>query len=273
MTLPLPSGDHRVSLAHCGLDRTYVLHVPPAAGPVAVVMMLHGAGGSAAFAVEETGWNAHADAGGFAVVYPEGVAVRAEKEAKFFTNPQEWNDGSGRGRHDDIGFLAAVIGDVARRVDIDPRRVFATGFSNGAGMTFRLAAERADLLAAIAPVAGYCWVLEPKPTRPVPTLLVVGDADPIVPLAGGLARTPWGKVADKPAVAETVEKWQRAVGEFEVRVVAGHGHHWPGGRGMLGEYLGGPISTELNATAAVWEFFRTRLRSGLTRAGAADAYT
>src|SRR5437588_4015412 len=125
--------DRRVSIPHGGLVRHYLLHVPPCDGPYPLVMMLHGAGGSAEFAAEETGWSRLADASGFAVVYPEGVPVRPHKAPKFLTNPQEWTDGSGRGAHDDVGFLLAVLDDL--RGICDPNRVYVTGFSNGTGMT------------------------------------------------------------------------------------------------------------------------------------------
>lgn len=262
--MPAP-GDHRARLPHGGLDRSYLLHVPPAPGPFPLVVMLHGAGGSADFAADETGWSGLADREGFAVAYPEGVAVRPEKVPKFLTNPQEWHDGSGRGRHDDVGFLLAVLDDLAGV--IDPGRVYLTGFSNGAGMAFRFAAEHADILAALAPVAGHCWVVDPKPGRPVPTYYMVGDADPLVPLAGGTVRTPWGKVEARPAVADTLGRWGKAIGQppgselFPVRVIAGHGHHWPGGKGLLGERLGGPAATGVDATGEVWEFFRNFTRS------------
>src|SRR3954469_13705971 len=134
MSRALPPGDHRVSLPHGGLDRSYLLHVPTNPGPLPLVMMLHGAGGSAEFAADETGWSRLADVERFAVVYPEGGPVKPHKAPKFLTNPQEWNDVSGRGRHDDVGFLLAVLDDLQSH--IDPARVYVTGFSNGAGMTF-----------------------------------------------------------------------------------------------------------------------------------------
>jgi polyhydroxybutyrate depolymerase len=227
-------------------------------------MMLHGAGGDAEFAAEETGWSDLADSEGFAVVYPEGLPARRDKAPKFLTNPVEWTDGSGRGGADDVGFLAAVLDDVARRVPIDPRRVYLTGFSNGAGMAFRFAAERADRVAALAPVAGHLWVRDARPSRPIPTFYMVGDADPLVPLHGGTARTPWGKAEHRPAVADTLERWGRAIGSppgsdlFPVQVIPGHGHHWPGGKALMGERLGGPASDQLNATAEIWRFFQNK---------------
>lgn len=227
-------------------------------------MMLHGAGGDGEFAARETGWSDLADSEGFAVVYPEGVPVRRDKAPKFLTNPLEWTDGSGRGRADDVGFLVAVLDDVAQRVAIDPRRVYVTGFSNGAGMAFRFAAEQADRVGALAPVAGHLWVRNPKPSRSVPTIYMVGDSDPLVPLEGGTARTPWGSVENRPAVADTLASWGRAIGSqpgsdlFPVRVIPGHGHHWPGGKALMGERLGGPASDRVNATSEIWRFFRNQ---------------
>ncbi|HKB02401.1 MAG TPA: PHB depolymerase family esterase [Gemmataceae bacterium] len=244
------------------------MHVPPVAGPMPLVVMLHGAGGSAEFAVEETGWSRLAEQEGFAVAYPEGLPVRADQVPKFLTNPQEWTDGSGRGGADDAGFLLAVLEDARSRVPIVPGRVYLTGFSNGAGMAFRFAAEQADRVAAIAPVAGHLWVADPKPSRPVPTIYMVGDADPLVPLAGGTARTPWGKLGNRPAVADSLERWSRAIGSppgsdrFPVRVIPGHGHHWPGGKALMGERLGGPASNEVDATAEIWRFFQSIQASG-----------
>jgi polyhydroxybutyrate depolymerase len=256
--------EERVFISHGGLDRSYIIRVPPPKPPHRLVMMLHGAGGSAQFAADETGWSRLADAAGFAVVYPEGVPVKPLKAPKFLTNPQEWNDGSGRGRHDDVGFLLAILDDL--RGLYDPDQVYVTGFSNGAGMSFRFAAEHADRVAAIAPVAGHCWVADPKPARPVPTFYLIGDADPLVPLAGGAARTPWGKAEGRPAVADTLRRWATAIGQppgselFPVTIVPGLGHHWPGGQAMLGERLGGPTASPVDATAEIWEFFRRHMR-------------
>ena len=250
----------RVSLPHGGLDRSYLLHCPPAPGPLPLVMMLHGAGGSAEFAADETGWSKLADREGFAVVYPEAVAARPHKAPKFLTNPQEWNDDSGRGRHDDVGFLLAVLDDLNGR--IDGSRVYVTGFSNGAGMAFRFAAEHADRVAALAPVAGHSWVPDLQLSRQVPTYYLIGDSDPLVPLAGGTARTPWGKVEGRPSVANTLQRWGKAIGHppgsalFPVRIIPGLGHHWPGGKALLGERLGGPSPAAIDATAEIWHFFR-----------------
>jgi len=222
-------------------------------------MMLHGAGGSADLAAMETGWSRQAETEGFAVVYPEGVAMRPDRPAKFLTIPQEWNDGSERGRLEDVGFIDVVLDKLPAK--IDRARVCVTGFSNGAGMAIRYAAERAERIAALAPVAGHCWI-DPKPVRAIPTYYIVGDSDPLVPIAGGTVRTFWGKDEWRPAVAETLQRWGNAIGQppgselFHVKVIPHHGHHWPGGSVLLGETLGGPAAHSVDATAEIWQFFK-----------------
>jgi polyhydroxybutyrate depolymerase len=221
-------------------------------------MMIHGAGGNAELAARETGWSRLGDAEGFATVFPEGVAVRPDKKAKFLTNPQEWHDGSGRGKHNDVAFLDAVLDRLPN--SIDRTRVYLTGFSNGAGMTFRYAAERPNRIAAIAPVAGHCWI-EPNPIGAMPTFYIVGDSDPLVPLAGGMVRTPWKTSEVRPAIAETLKRWSNAISAesnqpgFRFVVIEHHGHHWPGGTPILGLPHGGPATRDLDATKEIWRFF------------------
>lgn len=250
---------HVVALRHEGIDRAYRIDLPARASGAPAVMMLHGAGGSAEFAADETGWSQLGRQHSFAVIYPEGMAVRPDRPPKFLTNPQEWNDGSGRGRFNDVDFLTAIVDDARARFGLTD--IFLTGFSNGAGMSFRVTAERPGLFAAVAPVAGHCWAPTTTQARPTRTFYAIGDSDPIVPLLGGPARTPWGKVPDRPPVESTLQRWSATIGHapgsahFQVRIVPGLGHHWPGGAGKLGEKMGGPITHELNATHEIWQFF------------------
>ena len=279
-----------VTLTSSGHPRAALLFRPPVAGPVPLVVMLHGTGGSAAFAADETGWGGFAAARGFAVAFPDGLPVDPTSPPRFLTNPQRWNDGSSRpgdfphADTDDVTFLADLIGELADKHGVDPRRVYLTGFSNGAGMAFRFAAERGDLLAAVAPLAGYCHVPLARVPHPVPTVYVVGDADLLIPLAGGPARLPWGnKVVPRPPVADTLAKWAGMIGceptprvvsnaagivesiypgsvEFRSVVVAELGHHWPGGKGQFNPRIGGPPSDRLDANERVWAFFEWHRR-------------
>ena len=129
------------------LQRTYQLHVPAGLDhPSGLVLNLHGAGATGSGQAAVTGFNAVADAHGFAVVYPDGI-------------DQSWADGRGasvpdRQGVDDVGFLVALAERLVQEYRIPPGRVFATGMSAGAFMVNRLACQRADVVAAIAPVAG-----------------------------------------------------------------------------------------------------------------------
>jgi polyhydroxybutyrate depolymerase len=260
-----------------GRSRRYLLHIPPAATsqPLPLVIMLHGTGGTAAWTRDETGWGHHADAHGFLAAFPEGLPTDPDRPPQFLRNPPHWRDG-------DVEFLTAVLDDIPRHAPVDPRRVYLTGFSSGAVMAFRFAAERSERLAAIAPVAGPCRVPDPHPARAVPTLFIVGTADPLMPLAGGPITTPWGDVEFRAPVAETLADWARALGcpaepntgsvegsvecwrfgpgrdgaELVAYIVPELGHHWPGGLGRLNPRVAGRPSHLLDATAVIWQFFQ-----------------
>src|SRR5207245_1310631 len=122
--------------------------------PVPVVLMIHGAGGTARWTLAETGWGAKADQEGFLAVFPQGTPPDPRRPAHFRTNPQLWNDGpardiAGRQETDDVGFIRALLTDLAARFAVDEHRVYVTGFSNGAAMTFRLGAELSTAFAAL----------------------------------------------------------------------------------------------------------------------------
>jgi polyhydroxybutyrate depolymerase len=249
-----------------------------------VVMMLHGSGATAPWTMAETRWALTADRHGFAVVAPEGTCADPREPPNFLSNPQVWNDGSprsamGRAGADDVAFIAAVLDDLPKHHPIDGSRIYLTGFSNGAGMTFRLGEELSHRFAALAPLAGYCWKPEPRPAHPRPTLYMVGAADPLVPLQGGELVTPWRQLVTRMPVHETLVRWARgldcpeqpgAVHEANgVRIeqygplltaytIEGLGHHWPGGRGELNRRVAGPPNNRVDANEVIWEFFRDR---------------
>lgn len=253
--------------------------------------MLHGTGGSAEFAAEETRWAAFADQHGLIVAFPDGQPVDPTRSPSFLSNPKRWNDGSTRpddplhSEPDDVAFLDAVIGDAIEHGPADPTRVYLTGFSNGAAMAFRYAAERPGALAAVAPLAGYCHVVSNPISPPVPTLYIVGDQDRLIPLNGGPVRVPWGnRTVERPTVDGTLARWAGIIGcepmpmvvsdadgvreelfvgpvEFTKVVVTDLGHHWPGGKAMFNPRIAGPPSDRLNGCLRVWEFFRRHQRS------------
>ena len=273
----------RISVEVAGQVREGLV-LAPRESPSPLVIMLHGAGGTGEWADGETGWSALADREGFTLAFPEAIALDPGKPPRFLTNPQRWNDYSSGptgdpSNADDVAFLATLIDNAVSQYGVDPRRVYLTGFSNGAGMAFRAAAELADRLAAVAPVAGYCRVPDPRPAGPVPTLYVIGEADPLVPLRGGEVRNPWvHRLVRRPPVVESLERWAKAIGceprpqiesdvngvrielypgpvQFRVAVIEGLGHHWPGGKGQLNHKIAGLPSDRFNATEEIWRFF------------------
>ncbi|MCZ2340275.1 MAG: hypothetical protein LC104_00590 [Bacteroidales bacterium] len=269
------------------VPRAYRLHRPTGnrMSGRSLVVVLHGTGGTADWAEDETGWSHTADQEGFLLVLPQGLPPNPAMPPRFLSNPPRWNDGATKPgdllhtETDDVAFLDALLDDVLIRDGVDPHRVYLTGFSNGAGMTFRYAAERSERLAAIAPVAGYCWIREPCLTRPIPTLFIVGEADPLIPLTVGTVRLPWGnRIVERPGIWDTLRRWAAANScdhephvlsesrsvttwqfpghvDYRVLTLAGHGHHWPGGKGQLNPRIGGIPTDTLDANARIWAFF------------------
>ncbi|WP_019739929.1 alpha/beta hydrolase family esterase, partial [Mycobacterium avium] len=160
-----------------GMDRTYMLHVP-AGDPVGLVLSLHGGGGTGIAQRGLTGFDAVADAHNLLVVYPDGYE-------------KSWADGRGASpadRHhvDDVAFLVGLVTKLQNDYRVAPGHVFVTGMSNGGFMSNRLACDRADVFAAVAPVAGTLGVgVACNPSRPVSVWAAHGTADPLVPFKGG----------------------------------------------------------------------------------------
>ena len=243
-----------------GIERTYYF-TPPADDGASLVIMLHGSQQYAAAARMRYHWEDVAAAEGIAVAYPEGSGLT-------------WNAGGCCGparadQVDDVGFILALVDQLIADYDLDPSRVFVTGFSNGGMLAYRLACE-SDRFAAIAPV-GATLVIECGEPSPVSVLAIHGDADRAVPLgggttdgSGGIRGLPiadvnafWRDVDDceEPAVTtEGVVTTSLAVCADEREVglvmVAGGGHQWPGSL-----VPNDASSTAFDATSMIWEFF------------------
>jgi polyhydroxybutyrate depolymerase len=290
---PPRGSDAEIELTHGGRRRSYVLHVPArrGGGALPVLIAFHGGGGNAPGFRDYAGLNAVADREGFIVVYPNGTGVLRSVLLTFNAGNNCCGPAQRQGV-DDVGFAMAVVDDVARRERIDRGRVYATGHSNGAIMAYRLAAERADAIAAIAPVAGAMSLDRFAPSRPVPVLHIHSVDDPRALYEGGtgppfpgtdnrVQHAPVQAALDrwirnngcqaKPAVAE-VRRGREGSAEAthtatrlvytpcstgaEVTqwklTVAGHG--WPGGNSPVREQLSGPRTSVINAAEEIWAF-------------------
>jgi polyhydroxybutyrate depolymerase len=267
-----------------GLDRTYHLYRPASLAPAAsapLVVMLHGGYGSGTQAERAYGWDREADAHGFIVAYPDGIG-------------RSWNAGmccgSARTRNiDDVGFVTAMVRAVEADYHADPRRIYVTGMSNGAMMTYRIACEAPFAIAAIGPVAGTLDMPACVGAQRLPVMEIHGLQDRHVPFSGGVGIN-HPQPQPFPSVPSTLAVWQRADGcagtparetrgvvtttlwpcrngtRVELVTIANAGHEWPGSvKGARGAILGrllhiapaDPVSDAFDATDLLWDFFRS----------------
>ena len=300
----LAPGDHELTLEHGGRSRWALVHVPPAARegkPLPALIVYHGGGGEPlGMQAHAAGLDALADQEGFLVVYPAGTGPF---ERRLLT----WNAGSccgsaAREDVDDVGFTVALLERLARRAPVDPTRVYASGLSNGAMMSYRLAVDAPERVAAIAPVAGaMVAVLPAKPRLPVPVIHFHSVDDPRALYQGGLGPPfPLTRTrVNHPPVARTLAWWADAngcppepagVGEPVAGAPGsaseGHtarrirwgpgkdgaevvhwkmttvGHVWPGGPAYASERLAGPATAVIDANREMWGFLRRFTRAG-----------
>ena len=270
-----PAGEPR-TLQAGGLTRRYYLYLPSTwhrDRPAPLVLVFHGGGGRASGIAPHTGFSRLAERDDFVVAYPQGVKGR-------------WNDGRGyAATHDDVGFVRALLDTLGRELAIDPRRVYATGISNGAMFSYRLACDLPGTFAAVAPVAGAMPVdLAPAcaHTQPLSVLAFQGTADPLMPYSGGGVAHRRGRVlsaersiafwatvsgctaapvtTDEPdrttdgtRVRRTVYGTCREGRSVELYTIEGGGHTWPGGPPVGGAV--GRVTREIDATPLIWTFF------------------
>lgn len=281
----LQAGDHARSVEVDKLPRKYLVHVPKSydgTKPYPVVLSFHGGGSNAEGMVRFCGLNDKADEAGFIVVYPSGTG-RLEKALT-------WNGGNCCGyamqnKIDDVAFTRALLDDLDKVVKVDGKRIFATGMSNGAIISYRLAAELSDRIAAIAPVGGPMGTESCSPKRPVPVLHFHGTADEFAPFQGGKG-TKSLSGTEFYSVEHSIKAWVKANGckeepevvkepdrekdgtnivrktygggkdgaEVVLIVIEGGGHTWPGRQPPLA-YLG-KSTKNISANDVMWEFFK-----------------
>jgi polyhydroxybutyrate depolymerase len=280
----LGAGSHRCTLIVDGRERSYIVHVPPGydrSKPTPLVMIFHGAWTDAAITVALTGMDRKADACGFIAVYPNGTGFG--EHALFFNAWSKQGPEPAEGMPDDVKFTARMLDDLEQRLNVDPKRVFAAGISNGGMMCYRLAGELSDRIAAIASVAGTTTLASYHPTRPVPVLHFHGTADSVVPFNGPDSRNfklkifksvdqsiqTWVDLDGCPKVPKTTELPDTAHdgttvkrdvygpgkdgAEVVLYTITGGGHTWPG-RPMPVKFLGKSTSN-VSANDVMWEFF------------------
>lgn len=277
---PANTTEHFMNIG--SVQRRYLVHLPPhfnKSGNAPLVLLLHGGRGRPETAAHDGQIDA-TDAHGFVLVMPEGINGG-------------WNDGrivKGHG-NDDVAFLSALIDTMVHDYGVDAKRVYSTGISNGGFMSFRLACDLSDKIAAIAPVAASMGEGAPgdcHPSHPIPVLMINGTKDPLIPFNGGevggtllrnrgtSAPVPkvvefWRKQADCTSTIEktdlpdrdktddstvTREACQSKSGAEVINyTVIGGGHTWPGGTAYAPKAVVGVVNRDFNASAVIFDFF------------------
>ncbi len=254
--------------------RDYSVFLPQNYQPnMPVVINLHGFGQSIQNLMDYTMMNDLADTSGFIVVYPVGLG-------------EAWNGGVvspvPTPNSDDVGFISALIDTLNASYNIDMSRIYCTGFSLGAGMTYRLAAELGHRFAAVAPIASGMGDIANSwnPIRPLPILVVNGTEDMVVWYNGGRPGFDrWSVVenlnywiqnnncslpADTILLPDidtldncTVEKisWTNCDNNSSIihyKIING-GHSWPGANDAF--WSSGNLNNDISANVEMWNFF------------------
>jgi polyhydroxybutyrate depolymerase len=263
----LGPGHHRgLKVWQSPLPRIFDLYIPRSQSveqPPPLLFVLHPLTQNREWGKLAAGMIAKSEQEGFIAVFPDGILG-------------SWNGGTCCGAAslhdlDDVGVIRAIHGRVGELVSFDRSRVYATGLSNGAFLSHRLGCEAADIITAIAPVAGVLGIPPEQcaPSRPVPVLQIHGTDDALVPYLGGsLGRSAQDTVAAWASrngctgpITETLRRGSASCSSYrdcdeEAQVtlctIEGGGHCW------FGEplcFVGGNPN-DLPATDAVWEFLR-----------------
>lgn len=279
---------------HDGRFRSYWIYVPSSYSDeklTPLVIILHAGGESATSMISKTQFCKKAEESGFIAVFPNGISR--------VTSPfwRTWNAGYCCGislirNIDDIGFVDSLIDSINKWYNINQDRIYVTGHSNGAILTYWIGAELSNKIAAIAPVAGSIggkiapsaplWII-PAPKYPVSVLVFHGWLDENVPYNGGDGNGSWGPSidlsvnesvsfwvqqngCDSTPVTETTETgnilidtYRNGINDSEVVLytIKNGGHGWPGSS------IGDRPTDEISATNIIWTFFSSHAKNRL----------
>ncbi len=277
------------SLMHDGLERTYQLYFPASyqegGDPLPLVFNCHGFGSNALEQRFYSGMDAVAEEEGFIVCYPDGFE-------------SAWNVGWAFGSQaDDVGFVGAMIDQFVENYNIDERRVYSCGMSNGGFFSYTLACEIPDRIAAIASVTGGMRedVAENcQPNIPTPIMQIHGTADLVVNYEGtanvslpiedvvnrwieingcdntAVIETPYPDINENDNSTATRFDYATCDDDSEVVLIKidGGAHTWPGAAINIGV-----TNQDFNASAEIWEFFNRFSRSIATNVNTLESNT
>lgn len=267
--------------------RSYILHVPAAydgSEPWPLVINYHGFTNTAGDQMGISQMNVVADTGRFLVAYPQGLLVNNP-----FNGVRDlgWNIFGTLSDNDDVAFTSDLIDHINASYPLDLNRVYATGWSMGASMSYDLVCQLSDRIAGIAALDNQMsemQIAQCQADRPLPMLQMHGTADPIVPYQGVVFPTGMDSFL---VATRTAEYWAEQNGcisppdtiqlpdldttdQSQIRIfsynncsdstevlfyeVTGGGHTWPGGAPLPG-FLG-PVNRDISASSEIWNFFK-----------------
>ncbi len=282
----VPTAAETLRLEVDGYARQVIVAAPPGPGPFPTILLFHGAGGTAAGMLADNHWAVAGPRAGYLVAALEALPVDPARPGHPRTNPNVWaSTGSAPRaprRNDDFVYVDRTLAVLGERWALAPGRLYAAGHSNGSTFAQTLLLRRPGLVQAVMVMAG--WAAEERLAPPGASILILGgDLDPLAPLHGGTARTPWGPT-ERPAQRDTPERWAAALscreqpaeatpaivwrswqgcrGGAVIRfgVLQQHGHGWPGGTTRLPQSILGPARQDIDATQLALRFFTDAAR-------------
>lgn len=279
------SGSYTFTFSHNGIDRFYIVHVPVAyksSSPSPLLFALHGGGGNMQIQANDEFYRqiSKSEKENYVVVFPNGFSKL--KSGILAT----WNAGKCCGdardsKVDDVGFIREVFSKVLKQINVDQKKVYATGMSNGGMMSYRLACEMSDVFKAIAAVAGTDGTIECKPLKAVSVLHIHAQNDDHVLFTGGAGSkaAEKSKITDFTSVPATIAKWVKKNkcssnkrilqvpgawcdqytdckegSKVQLCVTETGGHSWPGGKKPRGQ---DETSKAISANDVMWDFFKS----------------
>jgi polyhydroxybutyrate depolymerase len=257
-TVTVAPDNPSTATAPTGLRPPPIVHLPPrwsAAQRLPLVVALHASGGTPAGFEANSGWDEVADEHDFIVAYLGSPSPA-------------WKSPS------NVAYIGAQIRRIAAKYRVDRNRVYVTGFSAGAYISYFVGCRLSAIVAGIAPVSGGMLRQPCTLARPISVLTIIGTHD-IIPLAGtrkfpapATVTALWRKLdhcgGGAPSVSTagpvTERIWRacargRTVGLY---VLSGGRHEYPGAPGLPNA----DPDSQYRASQAIWEFFARNLPRG-----------
>ena len=178
------TGNLELTLQHDGGTREYILYVPnnyDSTQEYPLVLALHGLGSNNTQHRAYTGWRSIADNNNLIIAYPQGLP---NSSGQNHWNVLGWDTTS---TSDDVGFIDTLITEIGLTYNLELDRVYSTGMSNGGFMSFRLACELPNRIAAIGSVTGTMTpqvLASCNPSQATTVVQIQGTADPLVSYNG-----------------------------------------------------------------------------------------